>query len=160
MEKDNYHRLNNDPDVIDGFSRTLPEIEWLTLVLILFYLTVGDVEETVKPLLILASCLFAIVIIVFQYINFFNESKEWKISVQTWLMILYISYVLWYSGKLDSPLFNLYLLPIIASAITLDKLATFLKTGLIGLTMLYFQSSEANEGILPSLTESGELLLL
>jgi predicted signal transduction protein with EAL and GGDEF domain len=35
MENEKYHRLNKDPIVLSGFNRTLPEIEWLLLVLIL-----------------------------------------------------------------------------------------------------------------------------
>jgi diguanylate cyclase (GGDEF)-like protein len=147
MEKEKYHRLNNDPIVLGGFSRTLPEIEWLLLVLILFYLLVGDVASTDKPVLIVASMLYGVVVGIFQYANFFKEPKEWKIAVQTWVMIFYIGYVIWFSGKLDSPLFNLYLLPIVASSVTLGRLITLLETGLIGASILYLQSTVSTEVI-------------
>ena len=158
MNRRRYHRLNRDRNVMEGFSRTLPEIEWLSLVLILFYLVVGA-QETAKPQLILASSIFTVLILAFQYINFFSESREWKISIQTWLMIFYISFVILHTGKLDSPLFGLYLLPIIASAITLSKVTTFLSTGLIGVIALYFQSAEAMDSPFFPFAEDGKLLI-
>jgi diguanylate cyclase (GGDEF)-like protein len=41
--------------------------------------------------------------------------------------------VLWYTGKSSSPLLNLYLLPIILSALTLGRLVTLLEVGVIAL---------------------------
>ncbi len=159
MDKNEHHRLNDDPDILSSFSRTLPEIEWLLLVLILFYLVVGDIEATDKSMVILASCLYTGLVIIFQYINFFNQAREWKISIQTWAMIFFISYVIWNTGRFDSPLFNLYLLPIIASAITLGKLNTLLETGLIGASIIYLQNAAPDSDKLFSLAGGSELLM-
>ena len=147
MENEQYHRLNSDPVVLGGFSRTLPEIEWLLLVLILFYLLVGDFTANEQPTLVITSAVYAGLIAVFQYANFFKEPKEWKIAAQTWVMIFYIGYIIWFSGKLDSPLFTLYLLPIVASALTLGKLITLLETALIGVSILFLQNSAANTNL-------------
>lgn len=144
MKKNIYYRLNNEPEILNGFSRTLAEIEWLLLVLVLFYLVVGQVNDEIKPMLILASIVYGTLVIFFQYLNFFREAKEWKIAFQTWVMIVFISWIIWYTGKLHSPLFNLYLLPIIASAITLGKLVTLLEVGLICAIFLYLKY-DANE---------------
>ena len=46
-------------------------------------------------------------------------------------MTAYITCVLWYTGKVDSPLLNLYLLVIITSGMTLGKLTTLLVLTLI-----------------------------
>ena len=46
-------------------------------------------------------------------------------------MLLFITWVLWFTGKLASPLANTYLLVIIISALTLGKLATMLEMTLI-----------------------------
>jgi diguanylate cyclase (GGDEF)-like protein len=137
MKKNVYFRFNSEPEILNSFSRTLAEIEWLLLVLVLFYLVVGQVDDDVKALLIFVSCLFAGMVIVFQYLNLFKEPKVWKIAVQTLGMIFFISWVIWYTGKLESPLFNLYLLPIIASSITLGKLATLFQAGLICVSFVY-----------------------
>ena len=48
MTKEPFFRLNQEPDALSGFSRTVAEIQWLLLVLMMFYLVVGQVEENVK----------------------------------------------------------------------------------------------------------------
>ncbi|MGR8934592.1 MAG: GGDEF domain-containing protein [Gammaproteobacteria bacterium] len=136
MRKSTFYKFNREPDILNGFNRTLAEIEWLLLALVLFYLAVSN-NGANKATLIVASCLFAAASASFQYVNFFNEAKQWKIAVQTWGMIFFISWVIWYTGKLDSPLFNLYLLPIIVSSIALGKLATLLEVALICVCFIF-----------------------
>ena len=46
-------------------------------------------------------------------------------------MIVFITWVLWNTGNINSPLLNLYLLVIISSAITLDKVTTTLEIVLV-----------------------------
>lgn len=46
-------------------------------------------------------------------------------------MVIFITGVLWFTGKSSSPLLNLYLLPIILSALTLGRLITLLQVGVI-----------------------------
>lgn len=160
MKKNTYYKLNDEPEVLSGFSRTLAEIEWLLLVLVLFYLVVGRVSDDIKPMLIVASCLFTLVVIFFQYVNFFKDAKEWKIAFQTWAMIFFISWLIWYTGKLQSPLFNLYLLPVIACALTLGKLATLLEVGLICMIFTYLNYDFYGVDGFFSLQESSDLLML
>jgi len=47
------------------------------------------------------------------------------------VMVLFITWVLWYTGKLASPLVNAYLLVIITSALALGKLTTMFEMALI-----------------------------
>jgi len=46
-------------------------------------------------------------------------------------MVIFITGALWFSGKNSSPLLNLYLLPIILSALTLGRLVTLLQVAVI-----------------------------
>src|SRR5450755_2528285 len=46
-------------------------------------------------------------------------------------MVMFITGALWFSGKSASPLLNLYLLPIILSALTLGRLVTLLQVAVI-----------------------------
>jgi diguanylate cyclase (GGDEF)-like protein len=48
-------------------------------------------------------------------------------------MVAFITGVLWFTGKSSSPLFNLYLLPVILSALTLGRLTTLLQVAVIAL---------------------------
>jgi diguanylate cyclase (GGDEF)-like protein len=134
-------RLNKDPTVLSGFSRTLPEIQWLLLCLVLFYIAVGEVVSEDKPILVIGSVVYASLNLLFQYVNFFKEPKDWKLTIQSWVMILYISFIIWHTGKIESPLVNLYLLPVVASAITLSRLTTLLGTTLIGVAIFYFHTA-------------------
>jgi diguanylate cyclase (GGDEF)-like protein len=159
MENEKYHRLNSDPTVLSGFSRTLPEIEWLLLVLILFYQLVGDIEPASKPTFFLASVIYSVLIITFQYTEFLKENTEWKMAIQTWIMIFYIGYVIWFLGEINTPLYNLYLLPIVASALTLGKLTAWLETLFIGVNILYLQNVIIKNDSLWSLAGSSEWLM-
>ncbi|MDF1588071.1 MAG: GGDEF domain-containing protein [Gammaproteobacteria bacterium] len=156
ISKKTAHRINKDPVILDGFSRTLPQIEWLLLVLILFYLITVDASSPTT--LLIASGVYAVFVPLFQYVNFFKEPKEWKIVLHTWGMIFYISYVIWKTGEINSPLFNLYLLPIIASAITLSRVVTLLETGLIAASILYIHSTVSSDNFW-TLATSSEFLM-
>lgn len=158
-DKDRFHRLSHDPLLLNGFSKTLPEIEWLLLVLVLFYQIVENIEPAVQFKLISASCVYTVIVLLFRFVNFLNEPKEWKIAIHIVGMILYISYVIWCSDKLDTPLFNLYLLPIIASSITLGKVATFLETLLICASIIYLQDIVISDENLISFAGSSKLLM-
>ena len=54
-----------------------------------------------------------------------------KLLVESWSMVIFITGALWFSGKGSSPLLNLYLLPIILSALTLGRLVTLLQVAVI-----------------------------
>ncbi|MFN7086751.1 MAG: GGDEF domain-containing protein [Burkholderiales bacterium] len=118
-------RLSNEE--LRGFARTVAEIEWLLLVLVLVYQFVLAPDQEAATALSMASFFFAAFVLTFRYINFYRDETYWKLAIETWVMIAYITWVLAHSGRLDSPLLNLYLLVIITSALTLGKLATLLE---------------------------------
>jgi hypothetical protein len=96
---------------LKGFNRSLAEIEWLLLVLIVAYVVMPTVEVALLP--ILSACLgFALFVLGFRYFNLFTLEARWKLSIETWVMIALTAYVVWHTGRADSPLVNLYLLPI------------------------------------------------
>lgn len=76
-------------------------------------------------------------VLVFRYLNFHTRETRWKLAFETWLMIGFITAVLWFTGMIDSPLLNLYLLVIIACAMTLGKIMTLLEVGLIACCYLF-----------------------
>lgn len=114
-----------------GFARSMAEIEWLVLILVLLYLLVPGTLITDRELLILAMVLFAAFVVVFHYANFFRREARWKLALETWVMIGFITTVVYATGRTDSALLNLYLLVIIASALTLNRLSTLLEVALI-----------------------------
>ena len=114
-----------------GFSRTVAEIEWLLLILVLLYQVVLPPDGDTATALAMAMFFFAAFVVGFHYTNFYRRETYWKIAIETWVMIIFITWVLMYTGRLESPLLNLYLLVIITSALTLGKLSTLLQMILI-----------------------------
>ena len=74
---------------------------------------------------------YAAFVLGFRYTNFYKTESRWKIAIETLAMVLFITWVLWYTGKLASPLVNAYLLVIITSALALGKFTTMFEMALI-----------------------------
>jgi len=80
--------------------------------------------------------LFVAAIVVFRTRGFLPGRSRTKLIIESWSMVIFITGVLWFSGKSASPLLNLYLLPIILSAFTLGRLITLLQIAVICLCHL------------------------
>jgi diguanylate cyclase (GGDEF)-like protein len=114
-----------------GFTRTVAEIEWLLLILVMLYQVVLAPDEEAAAALAMAMFFFAAFVLAFHYANFYRKETHWKIALETWVMILFITWVLTYTGGVESPLHDLFILVVIVSALTLGKLATLLEMALI-----------------------------
>ncbi|MGH8647805.1 MAG: GGDEF domain-containing protein, partial [Burkholderiales bacterium] len=67
----------------------------------------------------------------FHYANFYRSESHWKITIETAMMILFVTWVLAYTGGAESPLHDLYILVIIVAALTLGKIVTLAEMALI-----------------------------
>jgi diguanylate cyclase (GGDEF)-like protein len=114
------------------FSRTVAEIEWLLVILVLLYHVFQNRSEDNTVAIYFGLIVFSAIIMGFHYFNLVRRPGRWSLAIETWIMIVFITYVLYYTGRIDSPLLNLYLLPIVTSALTLGQKATLLQVGLIG----------------------------
>jgi len=114
-----------------GFSRTVAEIEWLLLILVLLYQLVLSPDEVTSAALAMAMFFFAAFVLSFHYANFYREENHWKLVTETLVMTVFITWVLLYTGGATSPLNDLYLLVVIVSALTLGKIITLLELVLI-----------------------------
>ena len=114
-----------DPTLSDeelhGFSRTVAEIEWLTVILVLLYQVVSAPAPEAAAALALGTLLFGAFVLGFHYLNFYRKETNWKLALETWAMIGFITWVLALTDGLSSPLANAYLLPVITAALTLGK---------------------------------------
>jgi diguanylate cyclase (GGDEF)-like protein len=134
-------------DQLRGFSRTVAEIEWLLLILVLLYQVVLVPDAEASSALLMAMFFFAAFVLAFHYANFYRKETAWKIAIETWVMILFITWVLAYTGGTESPLQNLYILVIIVSALTLGKLATLLEMALIIMCYLWLSQPAQQDAI-------------
>ncbi|MBI1965009.1 MAG: GGDEF domain-containing protein [Betaproteobacteria bacterium] len=132
-------RGNNDLDSSElrDFSRTVAEIDWLLVILVLLYHVFQDRSEDNTVAVYLGLIAFSAAIIAFHYLNLVRNPGRGLLAIETWIMILFITWVLYFTGRLDSPLLNLYLLPIVTSALTLGQMVTLLQVGLIGACYLF-----------------------
>jgi len=132
------------------------EIEWLLLIMVLLYLTFGGPADEDRPAISAALFFYAAFILSFHYVNFYKTESRWKIAIETWLMVLFITWVVWYTDKLASPLLNAYLLVIIASALTLGKLITLWEMVLVAACFV-FLGNNSSIGEVLSLSYVGRL---
>jgi diguanylate cyclase (GGDEF)-like protein len=79
---------------------------------------------------------FALAIVVFRARRFFPHHSRTKLQIESWSMVIFITGVLWFTGKSSSPQLNLYLLPIILSALTLGRFVTLAQVAVIAVCHL------------------------
>lgn len=126
-----------EQDELRGCARTVAEIEWLLLILVLLYQSFGGTSGEDKTAISMALFLYAAFIMSFHYVNLYKVESRWKLAIETWVMISFITWCLWFTGRLESPLVNTYLLVIITSSLTLGKVTTFAELCLIGACFLF-----------------------
>lgn len=138
-----------------GISRTVAEIHWLLMILVLLYMIFsGATDETDMKTAITAGLFFyAAMVMSFRYANFYRRETRLKIAIETFCMIAMITWSLWYTGKTQSPLINLFLLPVITSSLALSKISTLL---LVGVIAACFIALDSGEGRLYALVNVGE----
>ncbi len=151
--------LTIEQDELKGFSRTIAEIEWLLLVLVLVYLLAGAPPDESRVAIHTALFFFTAFILGLHYVHFYKLENRTKLMFETWVMIVFITWVIWFTGQINSPLLNLYLLPIIASALIFGKLPTAVKVGVIIACFMFFSYNPKSKTLL-TLPFWGELLAL
>jgi diguanylate cyclase (GGDEF)-like protein len=136
-----------EQEELRGISRTVAEIHWLLLILVLLYLVFGGERGDPEADAAVSAGLFfyAAMVMSFRYANFYKRETRWKIAIETLGMIAFITWVLWYTERLASPLVNLYLLPVITSSLTLGKLATLANVGLVAACYILLGSATMDE---------------
>jgi diguanylate cyclase (GGDEF)-like protein len=116
--------------------RSTRSIEILCLALAaLVLIWSGALANQMGPVLGLLAA-FALAIVGFRGRRFLPGRTRSKLLIESWSMVVFITCVLWFTGKGASPLFNLYLLPIILSALTLGRVITLLQVAAIAVCHL------------------------
>ena len=128
-----------------GFARSIAEVEWLLLILVMLYLFVTRPELASEVAVIASLVAFAVLILVFRYTASLRKRTRFKITVEILVMVGFLTAVLSQTGGESNPLVNLYLLPIISAALALGKHATVLVVGLV--CVCYFMLATLAGGI-------------
>mgnify|MGYP005842815721 CR=1 FL=1 len=123
--------LSFSQEELKGFSRTVAELEWLTLVLVLLYLVVEAPRPDARLPITTALFFYGAFVVGFHYFHFYREESRVRLTIETLVMIAFVTWVVWFTGELESPLLNLYLIPVITAALTLGKVVTLAQVLLI-----------------------------
>jgi diguanylate cyclase (GGDEF)-like protein len=150
--------LSLEQEELRGIARTVAEIHWLLLILVLLYLVFGGVRDDTEAHAAVAAGLipYAALVMALRYAGIYRRETRWKIAIETWAMIALVTWVLAHTGGLASPLLSAYLLPVVTAALTLGRLATFAEVGLIAACHVYLGGDASAEKLL-SLPFAGEL---
>lgn len=130
-------QVNIEYAELRGFSRSIAELEWLLLILVVLYVVVPGNYVTDTWLIIKSCVFFAGFVLAFRYLNFYEKETRWKLAIEIWVMIGFITWILFNTGEINSPLLNLYLLVIITSGLTMGKITTLLILTLITCVYIY-----------------------
>ena len=149
-------RVDIEQIELKGFASSIAEIEWLLLLLVIMYYVSPDAIVLYPDSFVMSMVAFTAFVLSFHYVNAQGQQRRWKLALEIWVMILFITWVVWNTGGVNSPLSNLYLLAIIISAITLGKIVTILEIMLIG--AVYFFISQI-DGIEFTYREFSQLMI-
>ena len=75
---------NIEQEELRGISRTVAEIEWLLLILVLVYLVFGRPIPDIEPALSMAMFFYAAFVMSFRYANFYKRETRWKIAEKSY----------------------------------------------------------------------------
>jgi diguanylate cyclase (GGDEF)-like protein len=132
MSRDPLERgLEIEQAQLRGFARTIAEVEWLLLILVVLYLFIGnpDLARSIPVLGVLLG--FAGFVLLFRYARPFAKHTHLKLTIEILVMLAFLTAVLVASGGVHSPLVNLFLLPIVTAALALGKRAAALVVALV-----------------------------
>ena len=73
MEKQIDNPTSIEQEELRGISRSVGEIEWLLMIVVLLYHVFGGTQEEDQPVIVLAMVLYAMCIMGFRYANFFKH---------------------------------------------------------------------------------------
>jgi len=125
-----------------NFSRTAAEVNWLLVILVLFHHFYKGTTEDNAPAVFSGLVVFALTNIAIHYLKLFPNPTRGLLAIESWIMIAFITWVLYFTGGLGSALTSLYYLPVIVSALTLGQLATLLQLGLVAACYVFLGYSD------------------
>lgn len=126
IERSQEPRFDIDRMELRGFTRSVAEVEWLLIILALLFLRLTNVSVERQNVYVGSLVVFAVLVIVFRYTPLFRGRPRLGLEIETLLMVAFVTAIAMQTGYTSSPLFNLYLLPIITSALTLGRRTTIL----------------------------------
>lgn len=129
-----------DQDELKSFARSLGEVHWLSLILVVLFALAPGAEIANLRLVLWAVAAYAGFIIVFRLGLARGRESRLRIATEVLAMIAFVTTVTWAAGTPYSPVSMLYLVPIVVSGVTLGRWITLLNTALIAVCLLLLGS--------------------
>jgi diguanylate cyclase (GGDEF)-like protein len=127
MSRDPIERgLEIEQAQLRGFARSISEIEWLLLILVVLYVFTSNPTLARSPTVLGVLLGFAGFVLLFRYGRPLARHTHTKLAIEILVMLAFLTAVLTAVGGVTSPLLNLYLLPIVTAALVLGKRAAWL----------------------------------
>lgn len=121
--------------------RTILQAEYLLVTLVLLYLVFPGVNVENKQNVILVTAGYIVFLTLYHFI-FSKQNTNIVLSGKVFISAIFISVVVWYTGKAGSPLLNLYLVTVISTAILLPRFTTALLILFITTCLMLFDFYE------------------
>src|SRR5262249_45293552 len=97
---------------LQSFSRTVAQIDWLLVILTVLYDVFRTPAAHTRLPIYLGIVVFAASIVGLHHLGLVRHRSRQLLAAETWLMVLFVTWVNYFSGQSHGPLLNLYLLPI------------------------------------------------
>ena len=97
----------DEGDDLRSFAHSMAELQWLLLILVMLYFFIPTRPIDNPDVLILVMVVFAGFVLLFRSVRCCAREARWKLAIQIFGMIAFITFVLFCTGKTGSPLLNL-----------------------------------------------------
>jgi diguanylate cyclase (GGDEF)-like protein len=124
-------------DEHDSFLRSVTLVDWLVLLLVLLYLLVSREPLPSPAITVGAVVAFAAFLLGFRSHRFPVRSPVRRIALDVFVTVAFLTAVVTQAGGADSPLANLFLLPLVLSAVTLRARVTVLVFLVVSLALVW-----------------------
>ncbi len=81
-----------------NFSRTVAEIDWLLIILVLLYHFYKGTAEDNLAALVAGLVVFTVITIALHYLKLFPNPTRGLLAIESWIMIGFITWVLYFTG--------------------------------------------------------------
>lgn len=141
-------RSGRESSRLSALARSMTEVEWLMLALVVLYAFVTDAEAARSPGVVGALIGFAAFVLVFRFIRPLARHARVELAAEIAAMLVFLTVLLAQLGGLMSPLTSLYLLPIVAAALTLGKRAAAAVVAAVALAYVVLAAVEGGSAAL------------
>ena len=116
------------PDIagaeFQGFARSLAQVSTLLMLLAVSYLYFGEEIRFERDIYVGLILVFAAAIFLLRVVPAFKRRPRLQLILETIVMTVFVTAIATLTGGIESPLLNLYLLPLIVAALVLGKTLT------------------------------------